>query len=209
MIGTAATSSHTNRRRQRAERLVTCFDDSSCCGRLWEPCPTFSRSQHSMALPAPICSCAGGARRARPRSRRGRRRQRAGSRCRGARGRGGGLLGRARRAAVPRRRPPLARAGGQLDAAWTAVVAAAARRRPRRTAARHRRPVVRRTRRLPYRGGDGCGRRAVPRVPGSPAGPAREEPARRARRGSGAGARRPGRTRSRSGCRRLRRDGLS
>ena len=48
-------------------------------------------------------------------------------------------------------------------------------RRARRAPARHRRPLVGRARRLPHRGGDGRGRRALPRVPGPPAGEAGED----------------------------------
>ena len=55
----------------------------------------------------------------------------------------------------------------QLDAAWTAVIEAVP---GRRSARAHRRPLGRRPRRVPHRGGDRRGRRVLPRVPVHPPG---------------------------------------
>ena len=68
-----------------------------------------------------------------------------------------------------RRSPPPAR---QLDLAWAAAVAELAGIVDDRLAAARRRPLLRRPRRLPHRGGRRRRRRALPGLPAQPAAPA-------------------------------------
>ena len=86
---------------------------------------------------------------------------------------------RARRAALPRRRPQVPGAGAaarrRLDAPCSTQLQLAGR------PADRRRPLLRRARRVPHRGRDRRDRRALPRVPAAPARAAGEDAAARAR----------------------------
>ena len=157
VIGTAATSSHVSRRRQRAERLVTPLSTiARGAGDCEGPCPRLLEiaTLHGLA----------------------RAHLRLTEDARGAlvlgHGAGGGVSAPdlvaarellhagfsvvARRAAVPRRRPALARTGAAARRGVDGGRAQLGDGPLARTAARDGRPLVGRARRVPHRGGDGA-----------------------------------------------------